>query len=46
MACGCNLNRDKPALVVEGGMTPGEVKTYYAKGDPEIVGWMYQGVAT
>ncbi len=46
MACGCNLNRDIPAIVTEGGMAPGDVTTYYAKGDPKIMGWMYQGVAT
>lgn len=46
MACGCNLNRDIPAIVTEGGMTLGDVTTYYAKGDPKVMGWMYQGVAT
>ena len=46
MACGCNLNRDIPAIVTEGGMAPGDVTSYYAKGDPKIMGWMYQGVAT
>jgi ubiquinone/menaquinone biosynthesis C-methylase UbiE len=46
MACGCNLNRDIPAIVAEGGMVPGDLTTYYAKGDPKIMGWMYQGVAT
>lgn len=46
IACGCNLNRDIPAIIAEGGMTLGDVTTYYAKGDPKIMGWMYQGVAT
>lgn len=46
MACGCNLNRDIPAIVTDGGMEPGDVTTYYAKGDPKIMGWMYQGIAT
>ena len=46
MACGCNLNRDIPAIITAGGMEPGDVATYYAKGDPKIMGWMYQGVAS
>ena len=46
MACGCNLNRDIPAILADGGMEPGNVTTYYAKGDPKIMGWMYQGIAT
>jgi ubiquinone/menaquinone biosynthesis C-methylase UbiE len=45
VACGCHLDRDIPAIIAEGGMVPRDVVTYYAKGDPKIMGWMYQGVA-
>jgi ubiquinone/menaquinone biosynthesis C-methylase UbiE len=45
MACGCNCNRDIPAIIEAGGLTFDHVDTYYAKGDPKYLGWMYQGVA-
>lgn len=45
MACGCNLNRDIPAIIEAGGMTITGLETFYAKGDPKIVGWTYQGTA-
>jgi ubiquinone/menaquinone biosynthesis C-methylase UbiE len=45
IACGCNLNRDIPAIVEAGGMTIIELETFYAKGVPKIVGWTFQGTA-
>ena len=45
VACGCNLNRDIPAIIEAGGMTVTSLETYYAKGDPKIVGWTFQGTA-
>ena len=45
VACGCNLNRDIAAIIEDGGMTITSIETFYAKGDPKIVGWTYQGTA-
>ncbi len=45
IACGCNLNRDIPAIIEAGGMTVTELDTFYVKGDPKILGWTYQGAA-
>lgn len=45
VACGCNLNRDIPTIVEDGGMELTNLKTFYAKGDPKILGWTYQGTA-
>jgi ubiquinone/menaquinone biosynthesis C-methylase UbiE len=45
VACGCNLNRDIPAIIEQGGMTVTTLDTFYAKGDPKIVGWTFQGTA-
>jgi ubiquinone/menaquinone biosynthesis C-methylase UbiE len=45
VACGCNLNRDIPQLLEEGGMVVRDLKTFYAKGDPKPVGWTFQGWA-
>lgn len=45
VACGCNLNRDIPQIIESGGLTIDHVDTFYAKGDPKFLGWMYQGVA-
>jgi ubiquinone/menaquinone biosynthesis C-methylase UbiE len=45
VACGCNLNRDISALIEEGGMTITSLETFYAKGDPKVLGWTYQGIA-
>ena len=43
VACGCNLNRDIPAIIEGGGMTITSLDTFYAKGDPKVVGWTYHG---
>jgi ubiquinone/menaquinone biosynthesis C-methylase UbiE len=45
VACGCNLNRDVAAIIEDGGMTITNLDTFYAKGDPKILGWTYQGTA-
>jgi ubiquinone/menaquinone biosynthesis C-methylase UbiE len=45
IACGCNVDRDIPAVLEAGGMTMDELDTYYAKGDPKYLGWTYQGRA-
>ena len=45
MACGCNLYRDIPAIIEDGGLTITNLDTFYAKGDPKILGWTYQGTA-
>jgi ubiquinone/menaquinone biosynthesis C-methylase UbiE len=45
LACGCNLNRDIPAVIESGGMAITRLDTFYAKGDPKVLGWTYQGIA-
>jgi len=46
VACGCNINRDIPALIAEGGLTIDRVETYYTKGEPKILGWTFEGTAS
>ena len=46
MACGCNIQRDIPALIEAGGMAVDHLETFYAKGDPKILGWTFQGRAS
>ncbi len=46
LAGGCNLNRDMPAVITEGGLSIQEVDTYYAKGDPKPLGWTFEGRAS
>ena len=46
IGCGCNIQRDIPALIEAGGMTVDQVETFYAKGDPKILGWTFQGRAS
>lgn len=46
VACGCNLNRDIPAIIEAGGMTVTSLDTYYSQGQPRIFGWTSQGTAT
>ena len=45
VACGCNLNRPITTIIEDGGMTITGLDTFYAKGDPKIVGWTFQGTA-
>jgi len=46
VACGCNLNRDIPALIADGGMSVMDLETYYSAGQPKVTGWTFQGTAT
>lgn len=46
IACGCNITRDIPALITEGGLAVGQLETYYVKGDPKALGWTFEGQAT
>ena len=46
IACGCHLDRDIPAVIEDGGLTVTDLSTFYAKGDPKILGWTFQGTAT
>ena len=45
VGCGCNLNRDIPALLLAGGMRVERLDTYYAQGEPRVFGSMYEGSA-
>ena len=45
VACGCNLNRQIAAIIEDGGMTITSLDTFYAKGNPKIVGWTFLGTA-
>lgn len=45
VACGCNINRDMPTIVREGGMTIESLATFYSKAGPKILGWTFQGIA-
>ena len=44
-AGGCNLNRDIKSLIANAGFTIHELKNYYLKRDPKVVGYMYEGIA-
>lgn len=44
-AGGCNLNRNISSLITESGLSIIEMKNYYMKRDPKIVGYMYEGIA-
>ncbi|MBA2446054.1 MAG: class I SAM-dependent methyltransferase [Nocardioidaceae bacterium] len=45
VACGCNLNRDIPALVAAGGLTIRRLDAYYTQGQPKMFGATSEGVA-
>ena len=45
IAGGCNLNRDIPALVQQGGFTIDTLETQYLPGTPRIAGFNYWGGA-
>jgi ubiquinone/menaquinone biosynthesis C-methylase UbiE len=45
IAGGCNLNRDIPALIEAGGFSISKLDTYYAKGEPKPLGYLFEGVA-
>lgn len=44
-ADGCNLNRNMKRIIESAGLTIIEMKNYYTKRDPKIVGYMYEGIA-
>jgi ubiquinone/menaquinone biosynthesis C-methylase UbiE len=44
-ADGCNLNRNMRRIIESAGFTIIEMKNYYMKRDPKIVGYMYEGIA-
>lgn len=44
-ACGCNLNRDIPAIIAAGGLTIRRLDTYYSPGEPKPFASAYEGVA-
>ena len=46
IAGGCNLNRDIPAILAEGGLTVTSLDTFYGKGEPKPFGFLYEGRAT
>lgn len=45
VAGGCHLDRDIPAILVEGGLRTIRLDTYYGKGEPKPFGYMYEGTA-
>ena len=45
IACGCHLDRDITAVIEDGGLNVTTLSTFYAKGDPKILGWTFQGTA-
>lgn len=45
VACGCNLNRDIPALLAAGGFAVRHLDAYYTRGEPKTFGSTYEGVA-
>lgn len=46
IAGGCNLNRDIPALLDQGGFSIAEMETMYLPSTPRIAGFNYWGNAT
>jgi len=46
VACGCNMNRDIPAIVADGGLTVTALDTSYLEDTPRILGWTFRGTAT
>ena len=45
VAGGCNLNRDISGIIEAGGFTITTLDTYYGKGEPKPVGYLYEGIA-
>lgn len=46
VACGCNIQRDIPAIIEAGGMRLDSMEQYHAKGDPKVLGWTFEGRAS
>jgi ubiquinone/menaquinone biosynthesis C-methylase UbiE len=45
VACGCNINRDIPALIETAGFQIERIDEYYSDGEPRLYGATYEGVA-
>src|SRR3954462_14898440 len=45
LAGGCHLNRDIPAILVEGGLEISKLSTFYGRGEPKPYGYLYEGRA-
>lgn len=45
VACGCNIDRDIPALITQAGMVVEDLDRFYVKGHPKPLGWTFQGRA-
>ena len=46
IAGGCSVNRDIRSIIEAGGLTISSLDNYYGKGEPKLLGSMYEGVAT
>jgi ubiquinone/menaquinone biosynthesis C-methylase UbiE len=46
VAGGCNLNRDIVVIIEEADLELASLETFYADGDPKVVGWTFQGTAS
>ncbi len=46
VVCGCNVNRDIPAIIAQGGLSMVQLDTLYSHGEPKSQGWTFQGVAS
>lgn len=45
VGCGCNMNRDIPAILDDAGIPVTSLDTFYADGNPKMLGWTFQGTA-
>jgi SAM-dependent methyltransferase len=45
VACGCNLNREIPAIITAGGLTVTSLETSYLAGELKVLGWTFRGTA-
>lgn len=46
IAGGCNLNRDIPAIIRDGGFELARLETFYNAATPKFIGYTYEGTAT
>lgn len=46
LACGCQLDRDIPAILEAGGLRVDRLDTYYKAKEPKLFAWTYEGVAS
>lgn len=45
VGCGCNLDRDIPSILKDGGLLVESLESYYMTRAPKILGWTFEGVA-